>query len=771
MAVFFDIQGVQSRLHGERGIARYILEQACALERGHQEVVARYLLNPDLTVPEVVQTAINPARLTFNDRFEASPGSAYHIGSPFELGVPIDRIWPPAARRSGSRLVIALYDLIPDIYSEIYLRNPEVKRQYKTRQELIRRADAILAISDATAADAVERLQVPERRVTVVGTGVSEMFRPPVSREAAFASLQGTLPWVEPGYILYTGGIDPRKNIGRLFEAYASLPARLRRGHQLILVCRVKPRDRAGLVRQLDDLRVADRVRLTGYVPDDQLVLLYQAAELFVFPSLYEGFGLPVAEAIACGTPVVAARSSSLVEIVTEDAALFDPTNPGDIRRALERALVDDELRTRLREQKLAERHTWPAVADRTAAVYDQLDRLPRRRRRSRLRIAFVSPLPPQESGVADYSFRLLTELTDHCDVDAFVDARVTVPADVTMLHLLRFDTADRARGGYDRIVYCMGNSRFHARALSLLKQRSGVVLAHDVRLVALYAWYAREWPQVEPRSFHEILRSMYPGRVPPWLGAYGRLGSEDAEEYGITMVREVIAASERFLVHSGHAAEMARLDCESTDMSKIGIVPFAFPEPDETGNGSFGERPLVATFGVSAPQKQSEKIIDAFAHLAKHLPDTEFAVVGRPVSSYVGDLYRSRAAELGIADRTSFTGFLDHDSFRAWLRRATIAIQLRSLSNGESSAAVADCLAAGIPTVVTDLGSARELPDSCVVKVPRDITVIALADEVARLLRNRGRMDALRREGIAHARENSFASAASALYRELLDG
>ena len=102
-------------------------------------------------------------------------------------------------------------------------------------------------------------------------------------------------------------------------------------------------------------------------MPDDDLIRLYQAAELFVFPSLYEGFGLPIAEAMASGAPVIAARSSSLTELVQDDEALFDPRESVSIRAALERALTDDGLREHLRSRKLDERHTWRGVAERTA--------------------------------------------------------------------------------------------------------------------------------------------------------------------------------------------------------------------------------------------------------------------------------------------------------------------------------------------------------------------------------------------------------------------
>ena len=129
---------------------------------------------------------------------------------------------------------------------------------------------------------------------------------------------------------------------------------------------------------------MSGQVRFPGFVPDDDLVRLYQAAELFVFPALYEGFGLPIAEAMACGAPVIAARSSSLTELVRDEEALFDPLETASIRAALERALTDDALRQTLRSRKLDEAHTWRGVAARTAEVYEELvarGRRPTRRR------------------------------------------------------------------------------------------------------------------------------------------------------------------------------------------------------------------------------------------------------------------------------------------------------------------------------------------------------------------------------------------------------
>jgi glycosyltransferase involved in cell wall biosynthesis len=773
VSAYFDIQGVQSPAHGERGIARYLTELARALERWHPESVARYLLDPDLPVPGSIEPLAASGRLALTNQVDGADATIYHVGSPFEY-MPLDRLWPRWAHRSGLRLAVTLYDLIPELFPEIYLTDPAVTAWYRTRLALVRRADRVLAISEATAHDAIERLGLAEERVVVAGAGVSERFHPPTSREGALALLQERLPWLEAGYVLYTGGIEPRKNIDRLLEAYSGLPPALRSRHQLVIVCRVLPPERALLDARLRRLGVAGRVRFPGFVEEEDLLRLYQAAELFVFPALYEGFGLPIAEAIASGTPVIASRSSALTELVTDEEALFDPRETAAIRATLERALSDEALRERLRSRVLDEWHTWRGVARRTAEAYEELAEGGRRPVRRRARIAVVTPLPPQRSGVADYSFRMLSQLVAHCDVDAFVEVdprEVEAPPGVSVDHIHRFDTKERVRAGYDSVVYCLGNSEFHAETLALLRRRrGGVVLAHDVRLSGLYSWTAAHRSHLLPFGFLDALRSMYGHRVPAPVGESGWLDYDEADRHGIYMAREAIGLADRYLVHSRYAAQIARLDAGPGDEHKVEVIQYRFPDPSELPRPRPDEdAPVIVSLGLVAPVKQTAKIVEAFGHVARRHPTATLAVVGPSVS----DLESERCVEIvrafGIEDRVRMTGAVDDDEFRGWLERAALAVQLREHSNGETQGTIADCLAAGIPTIATALGSARELPDDAVVKVEREFSAEALGEDIAALLADRPRREAMVEAGLRHATERSFATSGPYFYERLV--
>jgi glycosyltransferase involved in cell wall biosynthesis len=479
-----------------------------------------------------------------------------------------------------------------------------------------------------------------------------------------------------------------------------------------------------------------------------------------------------VAEAIACGAPVVASDSSSLVELVRDSEARFDPREPASIRATLERALDDEAFLSRLRERQQGTVDTWEDVAGRTVEQYRELDATPRRRRlRQRPRVAYVSPLPPQSSGIADYSFRLLEPLAEPFEVDAFCDpvfGAGKAPAGVRVSATGHFAAVEAIRGGYDHVLICLGNSEHHALSLDLLRRRGGIVLAHDVRLSGLYAFCSDQRPEVEPRPFAKVLRAMYGGALPPGLGEQGWLDPEEADAHRIFMAREAIALSERFFVHSAAAQQLARSDALAVDRRKVEVAPFAFPDPAQFAGARASETPLIGTFGVVAAVKQTAKVLEAFAHVVRERPDCRLAIVGPPAGEADLAPLRARALELGLADRVDVTGRVDGARFLSLIASTTVAVQLRSVTMGENAGSVADCLAAGVPTVATGIGSVSELPDDVVIKVPPDIEAAALARRLVELLDDEPLRRSRRDAGRAFAAERSFARVAEFLHEQL---
>ena len=264
------------------------------------------------------------------------------------------------------KFVVTIHDVKPLLFGELASR-----RNFKRLVErwLVgdkwAKIDHVLTDSECSRKDILGRMNLPQDRVTVVYPGVEpDRFRPLPTDRAA----QSSRP-----YVLCVAGGDPTKNVETLVQSFARLPRSVRESHDLILT---------GDFRRREDLRqlvahagIEKQTIFTGVVSDERLVELYQQATLFVFPSRYEGFGLPVLEAVACGCPVVCSSASSLPEVAGDAAILVDPLDIDGFTRAIEQVLEDAELRNELRQLGLrqAARFTWDRTARETIAVYEKV--------------------------------------------------------------------------------------------------------------------------------------------------------------------------------------------------------------------------------------------------------------------------------------------------------------------------------------------------------------------------------------------------------------
>lgn len=757
-----DLQGAQSIDHRDRGVARYVVELARALERRAPERVAAYLLNPDLALPSRLEPLVASGKVRFVDEPDVyARGATLHLASPIELSLPIDRLLPPAARDAGVRVCTTLFDLIPMAMPDVYLEDAGQRRRYSARLELVRAADSVVTISHFVAADAAARLGIDRHRIRAVPLVPSATFRPAASRDAAGRHAMAAVPGLRPSFVLCTGGSDGRKNLEGLLAGWAELPADVRRSWQLVIAGSLPPLFRNHLEVMASSRGFGDGFLCTSYVSDDVLVALNQAATLFVFPSLAEGFGLPVVEAQACGTPAIGGDNTALVEVLPDEAR-FDASSPRAIAGAVRRALTDDAHRRRIVDFAVDRpRRTWDDVADETVAAYDAIPVRSRSgppsgpKRDRRAAVAFVSPLPPQPGGVATYSHRLLTALRQRCQVDAFVDGPPHQRSAILAAHgarpLATLERIEALEGRYGALVYNLGNSEFHTGALASLRRRPGIVLAHDVRLTNLHRFAAWQHPAATPGGFEATRARMYQGISSP----------ADADE--LLMARGVIAAATRFVTTSTFAAELARLDARPEHRHRVTTIPFAVSDGSIVPMPAATTPATITSFGVLNPLKQGPLLVRAVAALGR--PDVRLVFVGPAGGADAAEI-RAVAATAGIAGQVEVTGEVDDVEYRRRLAATTVAVQLRASSNGESSAAVGDCLAAGLPTVVTDIGASRSLPREAIVPAPDDIDATGLATVLRSVLDDDVRRQSLRAAAAAYAEAHTFDVAADALYR-----
>jgi glycosyltransferase involved in cell wall biosynthesis len=269
----------------------------------------------------------------------------------------------------AARRVVTIHDLT---FLRIPERYPLVRRIYMqaTTRLSARLADAIIVPSGAVRRDVVERLGVPEDRVHVVYEAAAQRFRPV---EPGVARAVAEKYGIDPPYILSVGSLEPGKNRARLIRALA----RLRNEgvtHHLVIVGQRAWRydDDFDLV---EELGMGRRVSFAGYVPDDDLPGLYSGATVVALPSLYEGFGLPVLEAMACGVPVLTSNVSATAEVAGDAALLVHPQSVDQIAAALRRLLSDEALRAQLSAagRERAAQFSWARAAEETHRVYERV--------------------------------------------------------------------------------------------------------------------------------------------------------------------------------------------------------------------------------------------------------------------------------------------------------------------------------------------------------------------------------------------------------------
>lgn len=285
---------------------------------------------------------------------------------PLALYHATDFFLPPLAQRTKS--IVTVHDLS-------FVRHPESVMPGMTRHlntwvpRSVQRADHVIAVSKATRQDLIELYNTPAPKITVLHHGVSARFAP-VANNAALANVRHKYKLGQAPFILSLGTIQPRKNYLQLIRAVAQLEKEI-----ALVIVGGWGWDTGPIFAEVENLGLAKRVHFPGYVDDADLPALYSAATLFVYPSLYEGFGLPALEAMACGTPVVAANRSALPEVVGDAGLLVDPQDVSAIAGAIEGLLGDAACRAQLSAAGLARaaQFTWPGMARQLLTLYQKI--------------------------------------------------------------------------------------------------------------------------------------------------------------------------------------------------------------------------------------------------------------------------------------------------------------------------------------------------------------------------------------------------------------
>ena len=284
--------------------------------------------------------------------------------------------WMP--RGLGCPYVLTVHDLLEHMYGSRNLSSLRRNLHYYLTRRALRGAARVLAVSQFTKNEIQKLLSLPDARIEVVYNAIDERFlrghATAADRELIAQRYQVNYP-----FLLYAGAIRPHKNVVRIIEAFSALKSELAKDGRFadlkLIIIGDDLSSHPRLRRTVVSGGVQNDVRFLGFVPIEVLRIFYDVAKIFVFPSLYEGFGLPPLEAMAHGTPVVTSNTSSLPEVAGNAALLVNPENVFEIRRALQRALLDIEVREGMKQRgyEQAQRFSWTSSVSRILEIYREV--------------------------------------------------------------------------------------------------------------------------------------------------------------------------------------------------------------------------------------------------------------------------------------------------------------------------------------------------------------------------------------------------------------
>lgn len=267
--------------------------------------------------------------------------------------------------------VITLYDIIPLLFPNQYFQNQKAKDWYIERLNQAKKAAKIITISKSSKRDIERYLKIPTEKITVIYGGVDEIFKPG-NKQNALKLLSNKYKIRHP-FILSVSTHSFHKNVSRIFQVFREVA--YDRNLTLVIICKLIPQEEKDWRQEIKNLGLEKKVILTNFVEDGDLPLFYQGAELLLFPSLYEGLGLPVLEAFACGCPVVTSNTSSLPEVGGEAAFYVEPQSTADIKRSITKILGDKILRESLIKEGFSQikKFSWERGAKQTLKVYNEV--------------------------------------------------------------------------------------------------------------------------------------------------------------------------------------------------------------------------------------------------------------------------------------------------------------------------------------------------------------------------------------------------------------
>jgi FkbM family methyltransferase len=658
-----------------------------------------------------------------------------------------------------------LYDLIPFIHYDFYIKNNSAQYFFFQKMQYLKKSNLIITLSDSGTQEAIDHLAFPNENIVNCSVGIDPKFKQYHISEDKKIELKKKYS-INRDFIFYIGGLDFRKNVVGLIEAFTLLPNRIR--FQLVIIVSVNE-DAVTNFYNFNKSRFnlnSDELILISYVSEETLLAFYNTCSVFVFPSLHEGFGLPIIEAMACGAPTIASNLSSMPEAIGCKEALFDPKNPQSVAAKIYEVVSNENFKNYLIEQgeKQVKKFTWANTAKKTLNAFEALYTKNNNKKHwfKRKRMAYISPLPPEKTGIADYAALLVPELG--CFYNIFLITEQNHTDNLWLkanFQIYDLDWFLKNVDSFDIIFYQFGNSSYHHYMIELLNSHPGIVLLHDFYISGLLDWMEEHIPR-KNLIFSQNLYSShgYPALI--YQEKEGRINTHHKYPCNFSILKNSIG----IIVHSKYSIDLAKkwygnniakkfkainhishvnLTISSIDMICAKKI-LGFQENDF----------LICCFGNLHPNKLNHRLIASSLNLLIKNENTYLIFIGEePYRSYY-DVLLDLIKKNNLNKKIQFRGYSENQLFQNFLLAADIAIQLRENTRGETSGCLLSCLSYGIPTISNAHGSIKEIPDEILIKLQDKFTDFELTDAIDKLQSDHELRSELSRKAISYIKSNN---------------
>lgn len=614
------------------------------------------------------------------------------------------------------KIVATVYDIIPYVLKNKYLSDKNAYSFYMKCVDNLKWMDEYLVISQSVKNDMIKYLDFPAEKIHVIYGAVDEAIYRQIDINADEKRNLFLKYGIKGDFIMCTGGEDDRKNIAKLITAYSKIKKELIQKYQLVIVCKLSPQSVERYTNLAIERGISERVVLTNFVTNEELIQLYNLATLMAFPSIYEGFGLPVVEAWRCGTPVLTSDNSSLGEIAGDGAIQVDPHSEGAITKGLNKALGETDLEALLAKgQERMKLFTWEKVAQTSIEVINNLGKCPDAIQERVKKIAMFTPLPPMESGIADYSADIIKGLSKYFEIDVYIDNYKAEDLEIAGVQIMPVSKFKKNHALYDRIVYQVGNSLFHEYMFPYIKKYQGIVVLHDYNLRnVLEAMYL--YKNNQPEQFSQMLLEDLTAEA---VNDYtNNLNKEYLQKYEINGF--VTNYASRIIVHSIYAKRKLLEKNISHNVNVIAhyvMIDDNHPEwkKIKAELGIADNKMIFAAFGHVHANKRVIPILKALKKIKEEYADFHFYFVGK-LDKSIKEEFEQEVAENELQDFVTVTGYTTLEEFQLYMDAADVCLNLRYPYNGESNASFMRLLGKGKCTIVNKIGSFAEVPeDACI--------------------------------------------------------